>query len=160
MLKKAKNKKGQSIFEFIVFVPFLILMLQVFMNVGGAINGSINQQKSLRGYFYYKLKNSSYFPTLGDLKNMDGGMGRVGYNAFGWNTELVGGKKPKAPCYLLNSFFGEPIDTCEELSEKAEGKSQYVRIYSVYGLCGGPLVRNDTKWQFVYSSSTSCTNSN
>ena len=137
MLKQVKNKKGQSIFEFLVFVPFLLLMVQVFMNVGGAINGSINQQKVVRGYFYHKLKNSSFFPSKGDLNQLSGGITTVGYSAFGWSEELVDGRTPKAPCYLLNSFIGDPIDTCEEKPESGEAKSQYVRIYSVYGLCGG-----------------------
>ena len=118
-VKKVKNQRGQSIFEFIVFIPFLLLLLQGFMKIGGAINGSINQQKHLRGYYFYKLKNSSYFPILNDLKSLSN-MTQVGYSAFGWSEELVDGQQPKAPCYLLNSFFREPIDSCGELTEKGE----------------------------------------
>ena len=160
MLRILKNKKGQSVFEFLVFVPFLLLLLQTFLKVGGAINGSINQQKHLRGYFYYKMKNNSYFPTVNDLEQL-GGMTQVGYSAFGWSEELVGGKQPKAPCYKLSSFFGEPIDSCGEVTEKSEGKSQFVRVYSVYGLCGGVYtMSNDGRWQGVSSASPTCANSN
>ena len=154
------NQKGQSIFEFIVFVPFLILMLQVFMNVGGSINGSINQQKAVRSYFFHKLKNSSFFPSLNDLTNLSG-IENVSYSAFGWSKELVGGKQPKAPCYLLNNFFGEPIDTCDDLTEKGEGKSQFVRVYSVFGLCTGVFTKNDSGgWDYQYSISPTCVNTN
>lgn len=158
MLKK--NNKGQSIFEFIVFIPFLLLLLQAFLKVGGAINGSINQQKHLRGYFYYKLKNSSYFPSLNDLEQLSG-MTQVGYSAFGWSQELVGGKQPKAPCYLLNNFFGEPIDSCGEVTERAENKSQFIRVYTVFGMCSGVYVINgEGNWNYVDSSAPSCANSN
>ena len=153
-----KNKKGQSIFEFLVFVPFLLLLLQAFMRVGGAINGSINQQKHLRGYFYYKLKNSSYFPSLTDLGQL-GQMNQVGYSAFGWNEKLVQNRNPKAPCYLLNSFFGEPIDTCGELTERSSQQSQFVRVYSVYGLCGAVYtLNNDGNWQHILSAAPNCVN--
>lgn len=161
MLKRLKNNKGQSIFEFIVFIPFLLLMVQVFMNVGGAINGSINQQKTVRGYFYHKLKNSSFYPILSDLNQLDGGITQVGYSAFGWSKELVGGRTPKAPCYLLNNFFGEPIDTCEEITEIGEGKSQYIRVYSVYGLCGGMYNRSNAGgWDYLFNATSNCSNSN
>ena len=154
-----KNTKGQSVFEFLVFVPFLLLMLQVFMKVGGAINGSINQQKHVRGYFYYKLKNSSHFPILADLYNFKS-ITQVGYSAFGWSEVLID-NKPKAPCYLLRSFFGEPIDTCEENSAKAEGKSQHVRVFSVYGICGASYsVNNSGGWQHNSSVAGGCINSN
>ena len=63
-------------------------------------------------------------------------MTQVGYSAFGWSEELVNGQQPKAPCYQLNSFFGEPIDTCRELTERAEGKSQFIRVYSVMVFVG------------------------
>lgn len=155
-----RNKKGQSVFEFIVFIPFLLLLLQTFLKVGGAINGSINQQKHLRGYFYYKLKNSSYFPSINDLKQL-GSMSQVGYSAFGWSEELVNGRQPKAPCYQLNSFFGEPIDTCQEVTERAEGKSQFIRVYSVYGLCGPVYtIGASGNWQSVLSSAPNCANTN
>lgn len=159
MLIKKQKQKGQSIFEFLVFVPFLLLLLQAFMRVGGAINGSINQQKHLRGYFYYKLKNSSYFPTLSDLSQL-GQISQVGYSAFGWNEELVQNRNPKAPCYKLSSFFGEPIDTCGELTERASQKSQHIRVYTVYGLCGGVFtLNNDGNWQNIASASPNCVNS-
>ena len=160
MLSRTLNSKGQSVFEFIVFIPFLLLLLQTFLKVGGAINGSINQQKHVRGYYYYKLKNSSFFPSVNDLKQLSS-MTQVGYSAFGWSEELVGGQQPKAACYQLNSFFGEPIDTCRELTERAEGKSQFIRVYSVYGLCGIVYtVGSEGKWQSVFSSAPNCSNTN
>ena len=49
-------------------------------------------------------------------------MTQVGYSAFGWSEELVGGQQPKAACYQLNSFFGEPIDTCRSLLSELRAK--------------------------------------
>ena len=69
-------------------------------------------------------------------------------------------RNPKAPCYLLSSFFGEPIDTCGELTEKSSQQSQFVRVYSVYGLCGGVYtLNNDGDWQYVFSAAPNCVNS-
>mgnify|MGYP001231508587 FL=1 len=40
-----QNEDGQSIIEFLLFLPFIIMMYSVVMSLGSAINASINQQK-------------------------------------------------------------------------------------------------------------------
>ena len=44
------NRKGQAIFEFIIFLPILLILYGVLVSVSSAINGSINQQKATRGF--------------------------------------------------------------------------------------------------------------
>ncbi|MEI8346210.1 MAG: hypothetical protein WCG27_02000, partial [Pseudomonadota bacterium] len=67
-LPKKKSQQGQSIFEFLIFFPFLLILFFSFSVVGGAINSSINQQKAARGYFFKMTRGNSRIPTAGDIK--------------------------------------------------------------------------------------------
>ena len=51
----AAKQQGQALVEFIIFLPFMLMMYTVVITLGDAINGSINQQKATRAYFYYRL---------------------------------------------------------------------------------------------------------
>jgi hypothetical protein len=49
---KFLNQEGQAVFELLIFLPFLLFLYTIYYTAGNAINGSINQQKAVRGYFY------------------------------------------------------------------------------------------------------------
>ncbi|MCY4523174.1 MAG: hypothetical protein OXB84_00400, partial [Halobacteriovoraceae bacterium] len=51
--KKKIYSKGQALIELLVFFPFLILLIIAMLKLASAINGSINQQKAVRSYFFY-----------------------------------------------------------------------------------------------------------
>ncbi|MBT3585285.1 MAG: hypothetical protein HN509_10280 [Halobacteriovoraceae bacterium] len=132
------NEEGQAVFELIVFLPFLIFMFTTFMTIGNALNGSINQQKATRGYFYYLVKGNSTVPDVSDLSYIAGGGNtRAGFYAIGWRAKSEGSDQAIATCYKFQSFLGSGNDdeTCEE-PETDEGSSQFIRIYTYYGICG------------------------
>jgi len=80
------DQKGQSVFEFIIFVPFLVFLFTIFYTCGSAINGSINQQKAVRGYFYSLVKGNSYVIGTQDLDIYKSkSMSQVGFFAIGWS---------------------------------------------------------------------------
>ena len=149
-----RNKKGQAMFEFIIFLPFVIVLFKMFLNIGGAINGSINQQKALRGYYYFTLNNKSYYPSLKTLGNF-AGFQSVGFYALGFAEDLIS-DKPVAPCYKLEPFFGEDIDECNRKPKNNE--SQFIKPKTMYGLCGPQYVQQGAgNWQMVYTTPGSCT---
>lgn len=145
MVKFSKNKitveneEGQAVFELILFMPFFIFFTTVMFTVGNAINASINQQKVTRRYFYYLAKGNSRIPDIEDLQRWnDGGLSAVGMSGLGWRERQEGGANgnPVANCYKFNTIFANDYDEdCEE-PDVNEGKTQFIRIYTYYGICG------------------------
>jgi len=136
-MEKIKNNKGQAIFEFIVFLPFFLILLSVLTTMGGAINGSINQNKAVRGYFYYLVKNNSTIPPAEDLEAFRGAISATGMYSIGWR-DYSAGATPYGPCYRLLSFAtgGEKREeACSDKMLGVEGISTFVKVFSVYGLC-------------------------
>jgi len=128
------NEKGQGIFEFIIFIPIFIVMFMFIFRVGGAINGSINQQKFARRYFYYKIQNDSTMPTR------EGGINvtefdQVSMYFVGWRNK-ENNQNPVAPCYKLNLPFGNfrNSGSCDEAYEGEE--TDFIRVQTAYGACG------------------------
>ena len=148
-----RSKSGQAMFEFIIFLPFVIVLFKMFLNIGGAINGSINQQKALRSYYYFTLKNSSYYPSLAQLNSFSA-FQSVGFYALGFAEDLIS-EKPVAPCYKLEPFFGEDIDEC--LKRPKNNESQFIKPKTMYGLCGPQYVRQSSQWQMAFTTPGSCT---
>lgn len=151
-LKKKKNKheEGQAIFEFIIFLPFLMYMVTVLINSGNAINASINQQKSTRGYAYHLLKGNSTVPTLEDLRI---------YNNAGANQSasfVVGyagskeGENYYGSCYKFNRIPGAniPEETCTETND--ERITDFIRVFTFYGVCGDTYTISNNKYYRSY----------
>jgi hypothetical protein len=134
-----KKNEGQAIFEFILFVPFIILMYAVSINIFGAINGSINQQKVVRGYFYGLLKGNSTAPGQGDLNDFQQNqVNKAGMLAFGWkkNPFSSGSDTPVSPCYKFTTLTNASnLDECGDETAMLEPTS-YIRVKTVYGICG------------------------
>jgi hypothetical protein len=143
MLKQTRER-GQALIEFILFLPFMLMMYTVVVNLGDAIHGSINQQKATRAYFYYRIQNS---PQV--TRPVRGSGGAPVFNAWnvfgqfwvGWADYLEGGRQPVYPCYRLNLPVGSSAsDTCEESYD--EPTSQFIRVGTVYGVCGATYTKS------------------
>lgn len=131
-----KNKKGQAVFEFIVFVPFFLLVLASMIVIGSAINGSINQQKAVRGYYYNRLFNNSHILDSGLLNQLKGeGIELAGILSIGWRDRMDG-VTPVAPCYELPKLLVKGVagDVCDEKPVDTE-RSQLIRLKTMYGVC-------------------------
>ena len=62
LLMKRSHQKGQALIELIIFLPLMFMFYSMISGFANAINGSINQQKIARSYFYYRLQNNSTIP--------------------------------------------------------------------------------------------------
>jgi hypothetical protein len=146
---KMKKQKGQALFEFIFFMPFMLLLVTLFLNFGGSINGSINQQKATRGYFYSLLMNNSTTPTLDMLKSLQP-LDSVGASIAGWSSdEVTGGKTPLGACYRLSNFMTSgPSDKCEDPRDPAAKATNFVRIYTAYGVCSASFRKENGKFEY------------
>ena len=140
ILKEKGWDKGQALFEFIIFLPFLLFVLTTMFAVGNAINGSINQQKAVRRYFFYIYKGNSTIPTAENLDFLaSSGLQKVGAVSVGWKEKtLEQGETGKAiaTCYPFSTLFGKSDDDDCENPSIEEGRSGFIRIYTQFGLCG------------------------
>lgn len=135
------QESGQALFEFIIFLPLLMYLVTVLINSGNAINASINQQKATRGYAYTNLLlSNSTFPTAEDLRiytqagATQSAVFVIGYGAFksaGSGNDQYGGS-----CYKYNRIPGAqiPQEECED--QNVEVITDFVRVFTFYGLCG------------------------
>jgi hypothetical protein len=139
---KFLDQKGQAILEFMLFLPFMLMMYSVSLSIGSAINASINQQKITRGYFYYSAQNNSVLPNPRRTgPEPSDGWSVFGMQIMGWATRLVDGRTPEAPCYKFKLPLGESAgDVCEE--QYSGNSSQYIRVKTVYGICGATYVKS------------------
>lgn len=146
VVKKIKNQKGQSLFEFLVFMPLLVMLIGVFYSFGSGLNMSINQQKAVRGYFFHLLKGNSYginFPDLVYLSNA--GVKRVGVFSIGWRVkESSGGKQSFGSCFKVSNVLAKNDgEECEGSDRPTEGSSRFIRAFTMYGLCGNSFVESN-----------------
>lgn len=146
----SNEEKGQALFEFIIFLPFLMYMVTVLINSGNAINASINQQKATRGYAYHLLKGNSTVPTTEDLKiYRNAGASQSASYVIGY----AGGKSGEnyyGSCYKFNKIPGAniPEETCEDIS--GETITDFVRVFTFYGLCGETYTISNNKFYRNY----------
>lgn len=132
----SKSQSGQALFEFIIFVPLMLILLSLFMTINSAINASINQQKFTRGFFYHLIQNDSMMPNNSMLANIKGdGAQSASIFALGWQ-ESKQGQTPIAPCFKIKTFFGNPGDEKCTPGEKSLLSTQFIRVKTVYGICG------------------------
>jgi hypothetical protein len=146
-----RNQKGQALFEFIIFVPFLLVMLSTMLTVAASINGSINQQKATRSYLYFLLKGNSNVPDSNRMKKLtEGGLRNVGVFSIGWKERDIN-DQPISACYKIIPFGGTELEqTCEDSAPAGTEISNFIKPRTMYGLCGssyttqgGQIVNND-----------------
>jgi hypothetical protein len=136
---KEKNQKGQALIELIVFLPLIITLYSVIGGFAASINGSINQQKITRAYFYYRAQNNSTIPKP-DANRVYMNWNQFGMFYIGWKESFVGGETPVMPCYRINiPFKTAPTDKCEDAYTNTN--TLFVRVGTVYGICGTTFVK-------------------
>ncbi len=129
-----KNQKGQAVIEFIIFLPFILMILSVILSIANAINGSINQQKAARAYLFYRIQNDSTTPKKNAESAPHLGWERFGMYIIGWKDKFDN-ETPVAPCYKFNLPLGSTAgDKCDDPYDKET--TQYIRIQTVFGICG------------------------
>lgn len=130
-----QNKRGQALVEFMLFLPFMLMLYSTISSIGNALNGSINQQKITRAYFYYRAQNNSMIPKPSPESASWKLYGMV---INGWREKFSGGGtsgNPIASCYKFNLPLGDTQDDdCEE--GYSSNTTQYIRVGTVYGVCG------------------------
>ena len=137
MVVEMNADKGQALFEFIVFLPLVLVLCGVLLVTGNAINASINQQKATRSYFYLINQHNSRLPNN---RNLDGfkanGIANVGHFSIGWAREVMNGEIPETTCFKFNALYGDikPDETCEE-PDVEENSTSYIRPATAYGVC-------------------------
>jgi len=134
---KINNQKGQALIEFFLFLPIILVLFGVTLKITGAINGSINQNKAVRGYFYYLIKGNSKIPNPEELGAMSSGSTLVGMFAIGW-MDYLDSMEPVSSCYKIDDLVTEANDTCDKTDSITSTDpviSKYIRAYSVYGIC-------------------------
>ncbi len=129
---KFKNE-GQALFEFLIFTPLFLGLMALMISISASLNGGINQQKAVRGYYYNILKGNSNIESSFDLRTM-GTIKMVGFFALGYQEKNVG-ENPFATCYRLHMFGEKKAETCDN-ADTASGATEFIRVMNMYGLCG------------------------
>ncbi len=151
------DQRGQALFEFILYLPVLIMMYFMISSIGNSINGSINQQKITRSYYFSRIKNNSYVPKPDWASNPEGypsdwtefGMSVIGFkvNVF----EPGSSEEPEAACFQT-PISDMPVDNSVQIasnnnaakvftdpgcdSSYSEKRTPNIRVYTVFGICG------------------------
>lgn len=137
------NQNGQALIELIIFLPLMFMFYSMISGFANAINGSINQQKVARSYFYYVVQNN---PTIPKPSGAWQGWNTFGMFYIGWKDKFTSGDGsegiPIAPCYKLSiPLAAANNDKCEE--KYTTPSTQHIRVQTVYGVCGATYVRKD-----------------
>lgn len=140
---RKNNQKGQALIELIIFLPLMFMFYSMISGFANAINGSINQQKITRGYFYYRLQSNSMVPKpqAGDYSSMSS----FGMFYIGWKEKFTSGSdeagKPVSPCYKLSIPLAAGVtDNCED--KYTTPSTMFIRVQTVYGICGASYARS------------------
>jgi hypothetical protein len=137
-MKKA-DEKGQALIELIIFLPLMFTLYAMIAGFANAINGSINQQKITRSYFYYRVQNNSTVPKP-DKNNTFLRWGTFGMYFIGWKDYFMQEERPVAPCYQVSV----PLEA-EHCDQKySQPNTLQIRVQTVYGICGATYHKRET----------------
>jgi len=137
---KKIDQEGQALIELIIFLPLIFTLYGLIGGFANAINGSINQQKITRAYFYYRTQNNSTIPKPLQVPNFQNWR-RFGLVFTGWSDEPISDSTPApvAPCYEISfPVAGAPNDRCE--NQYATKTTQFIRVGTAYGICGASYI--------------------
>ena len=156
--KILKSKSGQALIEFMLFVPFMLTLYSAVLTLATSINGSINQQKVVRGYFYARVKHNSTVPVPQNIAALSG-ISQVGMVQLGWR-ERSDNDNALAPCYRIKTFLGNALD--EECEERSGDSTFLIRVKTAYGICGTTFVvtpgGGGTRYSTNTANQSACTN--
>jgi len=132
------NQRGQALIELIVFLPLMFALYSMISGFAGAINGSINQQKATRAYFYYRVQNNPFVPKP-DIDNTHETWQEFGMFFVGWMDDMQS-DNPIAPCYRIT------IPMANNGNEQCSGPyssetTQLIRVGTAYGICGATFAK-------------------
>jgi hypothetical protein len=131
------NQKGQALIELVIFLPIMFTLYSMISGFANAINGSINQQKITRSYFFYRAQNSSFLMKPGAVQS---GWTQFGFSIAGW-ADQVQGDAPFMPCYRITvPLANSNGDSCD--ASYSNEKTQFIRVATVFGVCGGTYGNN------------------
>ena len=136
MFRKKLDQRGQALIELIIFLPLIFTLYGLIGGFANAINGSINQQKITRSYFYFRAQNSSTMPKPSGAINYQSWR-RFGMFFIGWSDKPIDESSPQpyAPCYQISfPVQGAASDKCEQ--PYTNSTTQFIRVGTVYGTCG------------------------
>lgn len=140
MKNKKLDQNGQALVELIIFLPLIFTLYSLIGGFANAINGSINQQKITRSYYYFRAQNSSTIPKPDVASNPPHHAWRkFGLDFIGWADYLEGNENPVAPCYQISfPVAAASSDKCE--NKYSQKTTQYIRVGTAYGICGATYV--------------------
>lgn len=155
-----KNENGQSLVEFLIFLPFLLIMYIIISTFVNAINGSINQLKATRNYYFVIYGNDSKLPDRSTIEGIHSSdtLSQFGLFSLGWATDLRD-KRPVATCYKMFNFSGTKSEETCDPGIHDFSPTKFVRVKTSFGTC-----TVNYRWMgnyFLYwpkSDYTSCTN--
>lgn len=156
-----KDDSGQSLFEFLFFLPLFVFFASFISNIGNSINTSINQQKLTRGYFFYLTQNNSFIPARGLLNNL-GSLSRVSqFSIFYRVKENDNGKSRPETYEKPNIFIGGSDEESQYLrgdDEDLDSQSDFIRIFTGFGICSNGYSKSsdDGSWSFSFRPSYEC----
>ena len=137
------NEKGQALFEFVIFLPFLIFIFTAFINISSSINGSINQQKATRGYLFRLLLNDSKAPNRHNINFFNrNGINVIGMSSVGWRIKSVGESQSFGACYKFLTLFGSGDgEECDD-TRIGETQSNFIKVFTFYGVCANTYMKS------------------
>ncbi len=152
-----RNENGQAIFEFIIFLPFLLILLSITITISSSINGSINQQKITRGYFFHRVKGNSTIPSP---QEMDGfSVKKVSMRFVGWAEKMDGAENdgsPYATCYKMTKLLGIGGNRECDDSLPGDGTTSIIKPRTVFGICTNTFENINDQYQHrLYDSGCS-----
>jgi len=153
--QQLSNENGQALFEMILFIPFLLFLYTIYYSAGNSINGAINQQKAVRGYYYISIKNNSYVNTFPELEHLkDLGLKKIGFSAYGWSDHFGGSSQETfGTCFKFSSLLQNGTNEDCNSSEREEvGSSHFVRIFTYYGVCGPTYIADSKGQLYIHPS--------
>ena len=137
---KKNNQHGQALIELIIFLPLMFTLYSIISGFANAINGSINQQKVTRAYFYFRVQNNSTIPKPqgGPYTNWN----QFGMFFVGWKDYFGAGDNPIMPCYKVTiPMSGDDAGPCEQ--PYSSQSTQFIRVGTVVGMCGATYTRSN-----------------
>lgn len=138
MAVKKMNQKGQALIELVVFLPLMFTLYSMISGFAGAINGSINQQKATRAYFYYRVQNNPFVPKP-DEGDTHLNWSHFGMFFVGWMDQMQA-ESPVSPCYRVSiPMANNATEPCDQAY--TEETTQYIRVGTAYGICGATYAR-------------------
>ena len=145
--RKKRDEKGQATFEFLIFLPFLLVFIGAYVTISGAINGAINQEKATRSYFYRLIKGNPYMLTTYDLTTPLKAFQTAGILTVGYREKDMG-ESSILPCYVLKIFLSGTIDEkCEKPSATAGGPTFLLKIGTLYGICSATFQNREVSFE-------------